>query len=155
MISEQSIKKLIEDKLSNTETYLVDCSVSATQQIKIEIDHLEGVGIDECVALSRHIESMLDREEADFELLVSSPGLDQPFKVIQQYQKNIGREVSVVKTSGEKLKGLLSKVDEESISIEFTTKEKIEGKKKKEVVTHLQSIAMSEIKETRIIISFK
>ena len=155
MISEQSIKKLIEDKLSNTETYLVDCSVSATQQIKIEIDHLEGVGIDECVAMSRHIESMLDREEADFELLVSSPGLDQPFKVIQQYQKNIGREVSVVKTSGEKLKGLLSKVDEESISIEFTTKEKIEGKKKKEVVTHLQCIAMSEIKETRIIISFK
>lgn len=155
MISEQSIKKLIEDKLSNTETYLVDCSVSATQQIKIEIDHLEGVGIDECVAMSRHIESMLDREEADFELLVSSPGLDQPFKVIQQYHKNIGREVSVVKTSGEKLKGLLSKVDEESILIEFTTKEKIEGKKKKEVVTHLQSIAMSEIKETRIIISFK
>jgi len=105
--------------------------------------------------MSRHVESMLDREEADFELLVSSPGLDQPFKVIQQYHKNIGREVSVVKTSGEKLKGLLSKVDEESISIEFTTKEKIEGKKKKEVVTHLQSIAMSEIKETRIIISFK
>tara|TARA_R110002049_G_scaffold37766_16_gene118286 strand:- start:671 stop:1138 length:468 start_codon:yes stop_codon:yes gene_type:complete len=155
MITEQAVKTLIEEKLAKTETYLVDLSISSTNQIRIEIDHLEGVGIDECVAISRHIESSLDRESDDFELQVSSPGLDQPFKVIQQYHKNVGREVSVVKVTGEKLKGLLTDVSDDAITIEYSTKEKIEGKKKKEVVDHQNVIPMKEIKETRIIISFK
>lgn len=155
MITEQAVKVLIEEKLANTDTYLVDLSISSSNQIRIEIDHLEGVGIDECVAMSRHIEASLDRESDDFELQVSSPGLDQPFKVIQQYLKNIGREVSIVKIGGDKISGLLTEVSDNSVTIEYTTKEKIEGKKKKEIINHQDLIPMSDIKETRIIISFK
>ncbi len=155
MITEQVIRKLVNEKLSESDSYLVDLSVSCTNQISVEIDHLNGLGIEECVAMSRHIESFYDRETEDFELMVSSPGLDQPFKVIQQYHKNINREVSIIKTSGEKLKGLLTLVTDDSIALEFSAKEKIEGKKKKELVTHQLLIPMNEIKETRIIISFK
>lgn len=155
MITEQAIRALVNEKLSESDSYLVDLTVSSSNQIRVEIDHLNGLGIDECVAMSRLIESSYDRETEDFELQVSSPGLDQPFKVIQQYHKNVDREVSVVKTSGEKLKGLLTSVADDSITLEFSTKEKVEGKKKKELVTHQVLIPMSEIKETRIIISFK
>jgi ribosome maturation factor RimP len=155
MISIQTVQALIDEKLAETNAYLVDLSVSSSNQIRVEIDHLEGLGIDECVALSRHIESSLDRDAEDFELQVSSPGLDQPFKVIQQYKKNIGREVSLTKVSGEKIKGLLTGVNNDTITIEYTTKERIEGKKKKEVIEHKEEIQLSEIKETRIIISFK
>ena len=155
MITEQAILTLVNEKLSESDSYLVDLTVSSSNQIRVEIDHLNGLGIDECVAMSRHIESSYDRETEDFELQVSSPGLDQPFKVIQQYHKNVDREVSVMKTSGEKLKGLLTSVTDDSITLEFSTKEKVEGKKKKELVTHQVLIPISEIKETRIIISFK
>jgi len=155
MITEKVIRTLIDEKLGGSETYLVDLSVSSSNQIKIELDRMEGVSIDECVAMSRHIESALDRETEDFELQVSSPGLDQPFKVFQQYVKNIGREVSVLKVDGKKLKGLLLDANQGSITIEYSTKEKIEGKKKKETIIHKDAIPMNEIKETRIIISFK
>lgn len=155
MISELTIKSLIEEKLNGTENFLVDLSVSSSNQIRIEMDHPDGVKIDDCVAMSRHIESSLDRESEDFELEVSSPGLDHPFKVLQQYQKNMGREVSILKVSGEKLKGILTAVDTNEIEIEYSTKEKVEGKKKKEVVNHQIKILMADIKETRVIISFK
>ncbi len=155
MISELNIKSLIEEKLEGTENFLVDVTVSSNNQIRVELDHPDGVKIDDCVAMSRHIESCFDRENEDFELQVSSPGLDHPFKVLPQYKKNIGREVSVLKVNGDKLKGILTAVDENEVEIEYATKEKIEGKKKKEVVNHQVKIPMADIKETRIIISFK
>ncbi len=155
MITTQTVQGLIDEKLAETDAYLVDLSISSANQIRVEIDHIDGLGIDECVALSRHIESSLDRESEDFELQVSSPGLDQPFKVIQQYHKNVGREVSLIKLSGEKIRGLLTNVSDDVITIEYTTKERVEGKKKKEVIEHKEEIQLNEIKETRIIISFK
>ncbi len=155
MITTQTVQALIDEKLAETDAYLVDLSISSTNQIRVEIDHLDGLGIDECVALSRHIEASLDRVSEDFELQVSSPGLDQPFKVIQQYHKNVGREVSLTKVGGEKIKGLLTDVSDDFITVEYTTKERIEGRKKKEVIEHKEEIQLNEIKETRIIISFK
>lgn len=155
MITEKTIRALIDEKLEGSENYLVDLTVSASNQIRVELDHLDGISIDECVAMSRHIDSSFDREIDDFELQVSSPGLDQPFKVFQQYVKNIGREVSIVKVEGQKLKGLLIDANQAEVTLEYETKEKVEGKKKKELIIHQDKIPMNEIKETRIIISFK
>jgi ribosome maturation factor RimP len=155
MITEKTIRALIDEKLEGSENYLVDLTVSASNQIRVELDHLDGISIDECVAMSRHIDSSFDREIDDFELQVSSPGLDQPFKVFQQYVKNIGREVSIVKVEGQKLKGLLIDANQAEVTLEYETKEKVEGKKKKELIVHQDKIPMNEIKETRIIISFK
>src|SRR5665213_3445944 len=95
MMSASHIREIAEKKVTENKSFLVDVTVSASNKIKVTIDNFEGLAIDECVNMSRWIESQLDRDTEDFELEVSSPGLDQPFKVIRQYQKNIGKEVDV------------------------------------------------------------
>ena len=123
--------------------------------INIEIDGPDGVTIKDCVDFSRQVEHNLDREEEDFELHVSSPGLDKPFRVFEQYIKNIGREVKVVTNADQSIKGTLVDVGEEQIVVEYSFKRRIEGKKKKETITEQEKIPFSNIKETTIIISFK
>ncbi len=155
MVSKEQILNLIEEKLNDEKLFLVDMEILPGNVINVELDGFDGITIKECVDFSRQIESNLDREEEDFELHVSSPGLDKPFRVLQQYMKNIGREVKVVPNEGKVVKGTLIEVDEEQIAIEYSFKQKIEGKKKKETITEQQKIPFTNIKETTIIISFK
>jgi ribosome maturation factor RimP len=96
----------------------------------------------------------LDREDVDFELQVTSPGLDKPFKVVQQYQKNIGKAVKS-KTEGGNIEGILKSVADEGIVIETERKERLEGKKKKIKVVEDVTLAFSDIIETKVVISFK
>jgi ribosome maturation factor RimP len=154
MISTELIRELAEKKLEETGSYLVDVTVSAMNKIRITIDNLRGVSIQECVNLSRFVENQLDREREDFELEVSSPGLDQPFKVLQQYKKYTGREVEVKLSDGRKTEGKLVAADENEIVLEKTTKEKIENKKGKQLVTKTEVIPFEQVKETKIIIKF-
>ena len=105
--------------------------------------------------MSRNIEHNLDREEQDFELQVSSPGLDRPFRVVQQYKKNVGREVKLTPINGTKIEGLLKSANDEGVVIETESKERLEGKKKKVTVVEEHSFNYDEIKETKIIITFK
>ena len=121
----------------------------------LEIDGPDGVTIKDCVDFSRQVEHNLDREEEDFELHVSSPGLDKPFRVYEQYKKNIGRNVKVVTTEGNSTKGTLVDVSEDQIVVEHSFKRRIEGKKKKETITEQEKILFTNIKETTVIISFK
>ncbi|HET6992725.1 MAG TPA: ribosome assembly cofactor RimP, partial [Bacteroidia bacterium] len=123
-------------------------------KIRITIDNFRGVSIQECVGMSRWIENQLERETEDFELEVSSPGLDQPFKVLQQYQKYLGKEVEVKFTDGQKTEGKLVLANESEIELEQTSKEKTEGKKGKQTVIKRLNIPFGKIKETRIIIKF-
>jgi ribosome maturation factor RimP len=95
MIDKTKIADLVAGKLEEN-MFLVDISVSTNNVIHVEIDCFTGLTIDQCVAFSRHIESGLDRDNQDFELQVSSPGAGQPFKVWEQYRKNIGREVELI-----------------------------------------------------------
>ncbi len=154
MTDKEKIVGLIREKLEEG-MFLVDVSVNSANVIHVEVDSFTGLTIDQCVAISRHIEGNLDRETEDFELQVSSPGADQPFKVKEQYRKNQGREVEVTLTSGVVTKGLLVESDEEGMILETSAKVKVEGKNKKELVTERKAIPYSEIKKTRVIISFK
>lgn len=154
MTDKEKIVGLIREKLEEG-MFLVDVSVNSANVIHVEVDSFTGLTIDQCVAISRHIEGNLDRETEDFELQVSSPGADQPFKVKEQYRKNQGREVEVTLTSGVVIKGLLVDSDEEGMILETSAKVKVEGKNKKELVTERKAIPYSEIKKTRVIISFK
>ena len=97
----------------------------------------------------------LDREEEDFELQVSSPGLTESFKVKEQYIKNTGREIEVVTKSGEKLKGILKEAREEEIVLETSAREKVEGHKKKQLIVKEHIISYDEIKTAKVVISFK
>lgn len=158
MISKQKIKDLAEERIAELANglFIVDITVSATNVIHVELDKHEGnVAINDCMSVSRNVEHNLDREAQDFELHVSSAGLDKPFRVLAQYTKNIDREVKVVLQNGAKLEGILRAVAEKGITLETSRTEKPEGKKKKELIVEQHEFPFEQIKETKIVISFK
>lgn len=158
MISKDTVQALAQERIDELDNgcYLVDISISAANNITVEADNINGaISIDDCVSISRNIEHNLDREVEDFALSVSSPGLGQPFKVLQQYQKNVGRQVKVITKEGEKVVGELKSVNETGVEVETKTKERIERKKKKQLVVTSHQLAFNNIKETKIVISFK
>jgi len=135
--------------------FLVDLQVSADNSISVEIDSYEGISIDECIGMSRHIESHLDRDKEDFALKVSSPGVGQYFKVIQQYRKNVGRELEIVTLDGREYKGTLKEAGERSVKVEIEEKDKIVGQKKSQLVKRDFFIEYENINKARVVISFK
>lgn len=158
MIQKDLVRKLAQERIDERfpEVFIVDISISAKNSINVDLDK-EGsyVSIEECMAVSRNIEHNLDREVEDFELQVSSAGLDKPFRVLKQYIKNLNKEVDVVMKDGVKLSGILKAADDKNITLETTRVEKLEGMKKKETIVEQQVLALAKIKETKIVISFK
>jgi len=152
MITKEKIQYLVEEVLSE-ELFIVDITVGVGNSISVLVDSDTGISIGKCVDISRHIEHSLDRETEDFSLEVSSPGLSSPFKVLRQYLKNIGREVEVVTTGGEKHKGTLKSANSEGFEIEVIVKEKVDGAKVE--IPRLQGYSYDQIKTVKIIISFK
>lgn len=155
MIERSTINKIVEEWLVGKDYFLVDISVSADNRIVIEIDHAEGVWIEDCVDLSKFIESKLDREQEDFELEVGSAGIGQPFKVLQQYLNHIGCEVEVLSVAGKKYVGLLKAADDEFFIIEVEKKIKPEGAKRPKIVQEEIKFTYKDIKYTKYLISFK
>lgn len=154
MIEKRRIQQLIDDFLAKEKDFfLVSLKVGGVNQIEVRIDSFEGIKMGDCVRLSRHIEGSLDREEEDFSLQVASAGLGEPFKVFQQYEKNIGRKVDVKLKGGEKILGkMLSAISDEGIILETKNREKIG--KKKQVVVKEHKLAFEQIDQTKIVISF-
>ena len=134
MIDRNIVSGIVNEWLEDKEYFLVDVSVSPDDKIVVEIDHAEGVWIDDCVELSRFIESKLDREEEDYELEVGSAGIGQPFKVLQQYLIHIGKEVEVLTREGKKLEGVLKEANEENFTLTIQKKVKPEGAKRPKLV---------------------
>jgi ribosome maturation factor RimP len=155
MIHKEQILKIVENNIDASKQFVVDVTVSAANKINVMIDGYKGLSIDDCVALSRKIEKGLDRETEDFELEVSSPGLTQPFKVLQQYKKNIGKEVEVLFNNGAKTNAKLLNVAENGIDLEEEKIIKPEGSKKKQKIIEKKFVEFESIKSTKLIISFK
>lgn len=155
MIDKNVVKKLVDEWLQDKEYFLVDIEISPDNRIVVEIDHADGVWIEDCVALSRYIEERLSRDDEDYELEVGSAGLGQPFKVPQQYINFIGKEVEVLDADGIKVKGILKTVDGNDFTVGVEEKVKVEGKKRpvKQEVDH--TYQMDKVKYTKYIISFK
>ena len=155
MIEKQLIKNLTEDFIKDTPMFVVDIVVRPGNIIVVEVDSDEPIGIDDCIAISRHLESQLDRDQEDFELEVGSSGLSSPFKIPRQYSKNIGNEVEVLTRNGQKLSGVLKSADEKGFTLTITKKIKPEGAKKKVDVEEDIPFGYDEIKYTKYIIRFK
>ena len=153
MIDKAKIAELVNEKLTDDQ-FLVDVTISAGNVINIMVDSDSGISINQIVEISKHVDGNLDREVEDFELSVFSAGLTEPFKLVRQYKKNEGKEIEVLLLNGQKLSGLLIGVDEQAIDLEVTTKEKLEGSKKKELVTKVHHLEYSEIKEAKKILKF-
>ena len=119
MITKEKIEDVISRIIKEKNAFIVDIKISTSNKINIEIDSIDGFNIDNCVEVSRLIESSLDRDVEDFELEVASAGLSESFKVIQQYQKNLGEEVETITKEGVKIKGALSNVSDDGFEIEI------------------------------------
>ena len=155
MIDKNVVGGIVNEWLEDKDYFLVDVSVSPDDKIVVEIDHAEGVWIDDCVELSRFIEANLDREEEDYELEVGSAGIGQPFKVLQQYQNHVGREVEVLTREGKKLEGVLKEATPDNFTLTIQKKVKPEGAKRPKLVEEEITFTYSEIKYTKYLISFK
>ena len=154
MIDKARVIELVEERLEDG-MFLVDISVNERNVINVFVDSYDGIRIDSCIAISRHVEHSFDSEEEDFELHVSSPGLTESFKVIEQYKKYKGRSVEVVSTSDVEMEGVILEVNDEDILVETSKREKVEGHKKKQLVVKQHKLKYDEIKSAKAVISFK
>ena len=152
MISKEVILRMVEEKLTDT-MFIVEVTVGLGNAISVIIDSDEGLSIDKCIEMSRHVEHQFDREVEDFSLEVSSPGLTQPFKVLRQYLKYLGKEVEILTSKGEKMAGILKAADEKCITVEIASNIKVDGKKTVELKT--VEFSLQEIKTVKPVITFK
>ena len=140
----------ISDEIVARNCYIVEISISKDNDIEITIESEDGrVELDDCVAISRFFESKFDRETEDYSLTVTSAGLDQPFKVLKQYLKAVGSKVEVMLKGGKKMVAVLTEADQESITLKYSVKEAVEGKKKKEFVEHIDRFTMDQVNSVR------
>jgi ribosome maturation factor RimP len=154
MIEKKTVCQIVEEWLEDKDYFLVEVTVSPDDRIVVEIDHAEGVWIEDCVELSRYIESKLNREEEDYELEVGSAGIGQPFKVLQQYLNHIGKDVEVMTKEGRKLTGTLKEADEQHFTVSVPTKVKEEGAKRPKMVDVDNTFGYDDVKYTKYQIKF-
>ena len=155
MINKETIQTLTEEWLQGNDYFLVDINFAADDRIVIEIDHADGVWIEDCAELSRFLQERLGDELGEFELEVGSAGLGQPFKVAQQYVNHIGDTVEVLELDGKKLQGVLKAVDGNSFTITVQEKQKQEGKKRPVLVEVDKTFQMDGVKYAKYLLSFK
>jgi ribosome maturation factor RimP len=135
--------------------YIIDVTVSKDNDVEVTIESEEGkVELEDCVAISRFFETKFDRETEDYSLTVTSAGLDQPFKVLKQFVKAVGKKVEVQLKGGKKMVAVLEAADEESITLKYSQKEAVEGKKKKEIVEHVDRFTMDQVNSVRPFVEF-
>lgn len=144
----------MDSYLRESGIFIVDVEVKKGSHIRVFIDSLDGVTIEECAKVSRIIESGLDREIEDFDLEVSSPGLDAPLKVYPQYIKNVRRDVEIIRTDGIKIKGKITGTDKQGISVEVINDKSDKADKTEKYTIRNEYIPFSDIKTTRLLINF-
>lgn len=155
MIDKKAVKEIVEKWLEDKEYFLVDVEISSSNCIVVEIDHADGVWIEDCAALSRYIEENLSRDAEDYELEVGSAGLGQPFKVPQQYQNFVGKEVEVLDADGTKKSGVLKSVEGNDFVVTVNEKVMVEGKKRPVKMDVDHAFQMDKVKYCKYLISFK
>ena len=155
MINKEIIQTLTEEWLQGNDYFLVDIIFGADDRIVIEIDHADGVWIEDCAELSRFLQEKLGDELGEYELEVGSAGLGQPFKVAQQYQNHIGDTLEVLGADGKKVQGVLKSVEGRDFTLTIREKQKQEGKKRPVLVDVDKTYSMDHIKYAKYLLSFK
>ena len=145
----------MEEWLQGNDYFLVDILFGADDRIVIEIDHADGVWIEDCAELSRFLQEKLGDELGEYELEVGSAGIGQPFKVEQQYMNHIGDEVEVLETGGKKVQGTLKEVSGRNFTMTIKEKQTIEGKKRPVLVDVDKAYSMDDIKYAKYVLAFK
>ena len=146
---------IVSEFINDKNWFIVDITISKDNDIEVIVEKEEGsMTLDDCVSLSRFIESKLDRDKEDFSLTVGSAGLTSPFKVIGQYKKFIGQEIEMTLKSGGKIKGTLEDATDDNATITHIVSEKVEGQKKAVKKSVTTTYEMKDIKSTKPIIKY-
>ena len=155
-MNKEQIIQAVEQAVAQRGCFLVDVTVSAENDIEIVLEKEEGdVDWEDCAAIDQVVHAAFDQDVEDYALTVSSAGLDRPFKVLRQFQKAIGSQVDVKFKGGKRLIAKLLKADENSVTLQYTALEAVEGKKKKEKVEHEENFQLQEINSVTPYIDFK
>lgn len=155
MIDKNDIRRTVEEAIAGTDMFIVDINVTPDNRVIVELDSPNGMDIDTCAQITRKIEAAHDRDVEDYELEVGSAGLTAPFKVRQQYMKNLGNEIEVLTRDGKKYQGVLSAVNPDDYVIEVPTKVKEPGAKRPTIVNQPVVITFDNTKKANYIINFK
>lgn len=151
MIKKEDIQQLVEDFLTDTDKFIVKISVGKENKIHIYIDGDSDVSIDDCISLSRYIESKYDRDIEDFELSVSSSGVGEPLVHKRQLKNKVDKPVEVLLKEGSKFKAIL--LGAEGNNLEFAREIKTKGKKSKTFKTgEAETISLDDVKHVKEII---
>jgi len=147
----QTIERLLQPLLVD-DIFLVSVKIKPTNNYKVYIDADGGLSIEKCIrinrALYKAVEEAMMHPDGDFSLEVSSPGVEEPLKLLRQYKKNVGRNVEVITNDGLKKEGVLKEAATDVITIE-----QAEGKGKKAVIKNT-AIPFADIKQTTVLIKF-
>ena len=155
MINKEVVKTFVEEWLQGNDYFLVDIIFGNDDRIVIEIDHADGVWIEDCAELSRFLQEKLGDELGEYELEVGSAGLGQPFKVAQQYQNHIGDTLEVLGADGKKVQGVLKSVEGRDFILTIREKQKQEGKKRPILVDVDKTYSMDHVKYAKYLLAFK
>lgn len=146
----------IEDAVRRRGCFIVDVTVSDDNDITLTIEKEAGdMDLEDCVSVNDAFLAAFDKDVEDYSLTVTSAGLDQPFKVLKQYEKATGSAVEAKLKGGKKIIGVLTAADENGICLRYSVKEAVEGKKRKELVEHEDRIGFDEINSVVPHIVFK
>ncbi|MBR6490173.1 MAG: ribosome assembly cofactor RimP [Muribaculaceae bacterium] len=154
MIDKKELIAVVERAIADSKMFVVDVTVSGDNVIDVALDSMESITIDDCIAVNDAVHAAFDQDVEDYELTVGSYSLTEPFKVLKQYQKNLGGEVEVLTADGKKLHGTLSEVTEEEFTVTVSTKMKVEGKKRPEMVDVPHTYKYNEVKYTKNVLKF-
>ncbi len=135
--------------------FIVEVKISKNNEIELAVESEEGVvTLEDCVALTKVFESLFDRDVEDYALTVTSAGLDQPFKVLRQYEKAVGAKVEVSLKGGRRFEGVLKAADESGVEVEYSVMEKVEGQKRKVEVVRCERFGFEEITGVRLVVEW-
>ena len=153
-MDKDKVRQLVDDALKeDTSLFLIDLNFFPGNKIVVTIDGDKGVPLKECIRVSRVVEGNLDREEEDFSLEVSSPDITKPLLVVRQYKKNLGKTL-IVKTKDAKVQGTLVEAQEESVVLQWKTREPKPIGKGKVTVQKTETILYDNILEAKVKLIF-
>ena len=141
----------LEDKPS---LFLTNLTITDANKIIVTLDGDNGVQLQDCIDVSRSIDSNLDREELDFSLEVASVGIGSPLTMLRQYKKNVGRMLIVKLQKGTTIEAKLDAATDEHIVLSWEAREPKKIGKGKETVQKRQEIPYTEIKEAVVTVTF-
>ena len=155
MIDAKRVIEIAEKYLEGSDMFVVECKATPMGEIELLIDSDTAVKLEDCAALNRAIEAEFDREVEDYSLMVASAGIGSELKLLRQYQKVVGSSVEVLLKDGIKVLAKLNSADEAGITISYEEKQLVEGKKRKQLVTVVNSYPLTEVRWTKEHLDYK